>query len=114
MYDDIPVAIKFIADKKSFDHEIMIFEILNATKDKTIEKKGVPRIYYHGQISVCGKKFNIIAMTLFDGTLGDRNKIQEKHLSNLGILQIFKRTVCMPCVVQSFCLNFKLNFNRNY
>lgn len=89
-YDKVTVAIKFIADKKSFDHEIKIYKILNATKDKKIERFGIPRIYYHGKVL---SKYNIIAMTLFEGTLGDRTKIQEKHLSNLGILQIFKRTV---------------------
>lgn len=91
-YDHTTVAIKFILEKESFDHEIKIFETLNATKDEKVERFGIARIYYHGQIL---GKYNIIAMTLFDGTLGDRDKIQEKHLSDLGILQIFKRTVCL-------------------
>lgn len=64
--------------------------MLNATEDSEIEKKGIPRIYYHG--SILGKYF-AIAMTLFDETLDACFKHQNKHFSETTFLLIFKQAV---------------------
>lgn len=67
-----------------------IFEALNATRDPNIEQHDIPRVYYHGKFL---NNYNAIAMTLFDETLHDRYLAQNKSLSDLSILMIFKQAV---------------------
>lgn len=70
-----------------------IFNALNATKNLEIEKHGIPRVYYNGPFL---KHYNAIAMTLFDGTIGDRYKREQEHgrsLPDLTVLSIFLQAV---------------------
>lgn len=68
-FKNVEVAIKIFSKQKSFDREMEILKVLNATDDPKIERLGIPRIFYHGEF--CGDHF-AIAMTLFDGTLSGR------------------------------------------
>lgn len=93
------VAVKIIWDKESMDHEMAIFLALNATNDPEIESHRVPKIFYSG--NVLGK-YNAIAMTLFDETLEDRYKRQNKQpFAIFTVLLIFKQAVGMAEVVVS-------------
>lgn len=74
------------------------FIALNATIDENIEKRGIPRVFYHGKIL---ERHHAIVMTLFEETLYDRFKLQNKKISELSTLLIFKRAVSMICLVQS-------------
>lgn len=83
-------AIKMIYNKDTFEDEMMIFEALNATKNLEIENHGIPRIYYYGEFL---GKYYAIAMTLFDGDLDNRYEKEQKHLTTITILSIFKQAV---------------------
>lgn len=67
-----------------------VFEALNAIRDPYIEQHDIPKIHYHGKIL---DKYDAIAMTLFDETLQARYMAQNKSLSDLSILMIFKQAV---------------------
>lgn len=73
------------------NRELGVFEALNAMRDPNIEQHDIPRIHFHGKI--LNDKFDAIAMSLFDETLQDRYIVQNKNLSDLSILMIFKRAV---------------------
>lgn len=89
-YNGDAVAIKIIWQKKSFDREIEILKALNAIEDLEIERRGVPRLYYHGPFL---RKYRAIAMTLFDGTLKDRCKSTKMPITDVNILMWFRRAV---------------------
>lgn len=78
-------------NEKRYAREIEAYTALNATDDPEIEKRGIPRIYYHGKLF---SERHAIAMTLFEETLYHRFKFQHKNISELSILLIFKRAVC--------------------
>lgn len=67
-----------------------IFQALNATKDLDIEKMGIPRVFYYGIFLL---KYHAIALTLFEGALENRYRLQNEKISDLSILLIFKRMV---------------------
>lgn len=70
----------------------MIFQKLNAVKNPKIENNGIPQVYYYG----CFLKYDAIAMTLFEGSIDDRYKIERKarrKFTDTTILSIFLQTV---------------------
>lgn len=91
-FDKIPVAVKITWDKQAIDREMRIFEALNAVENPNIEKLGIPNVYYYGPII---GRYYAIAMTLCDETIEDRYKEQGEQLSDLSILLILKRAVCI-------------------
>lgn len=91
-YDNESVAVKININEDDFNHEMSVFEALNATADPDIESHGIARIFFSGKFMY----YNAIAMTLFDETLDDRIRKQakqKKKISELSILLIFKRAV---------------------
>lgn len=68
----------------------MILQALNATEDSEIEDKGIPKIYYQAKIL---KVYYAIAMTLFEGSVFDRFKAQNRYMSYTSILLIFREAV---------------------
>lgn len=82
---------KITTDHGCYNREIRTYEALNATTDTTIEQHGIPRIYYNGAFL---KKYRVIAMTLFDGTLEDLYKKKGNISPDFSILLILKQTVC--------------------
>lgn len=91
-YDNVPVAVQIIWNKKRYRREMKAFIALNATNDENIEKHGIHRVFYHGKFLV---RYHVIAMTLCEETLYNRFKLQNKKISELSILLIFKRAVCI-------------------
>lgn len=96
-FDKIPVAIKMTWDKQASDREMRIFEALNAIENPNIENYGIPNAYYHGPI-VGG--YYAMAMTLFDESIEDRYAEQDEQFSDLSILLILKRAVCVKYIFQ--------------
>lgn len=91
VYNNVPVAVQIMWNKKRYNKEMKAYIALNATLDEDIEKKGIPRIFWNGSF----KRHHAIAMTLFEETLYNRFKLQNKKISELSILLIFKRAVCI-------------------
>lgn len=91
-FDKIPVPIKITWDKKAADQEMRIFKALNAVENPKIENYGIPNVYYYGPIN---GGYHAIAMTLFDESVEDRYAVQNEQFSDLSILLILKRAVCI-------------------
>ncbi|XP_031624043.1 casein kinase I-like [Contarinia nasturtii] len=92
------IAIKIFWNEELLNEEIKIYHALNATEDLNIESRGIPKVYYYGPFL---EKYHAIAITLFDGTLRDRFKLQNGHLSDFSILLIFKQAVQTLEFIQS-------------
>lgn len=88
--DNDTVAVKIVWDEETMHDEIKIYRALGALDNPRIEAEGIPRVFFHGLVL---EKYHAIAMTLFEGTLEDRYKQQNKHLERMSILLIFKRLV---------------------
>lgn len=77
--------------------EMKIFDALKPTPNENIIKYKIPTVYYSGPFL---RFFNCIAMTLFDGCLEHRIKLQKKKrqtVSELSVLIIFKQAVRNIC-----------------
>lgn len=94
-FDRETVAVKIVWDQESFNDEVEIYQALGSMNNAKIEDLGIPKVYFYGKVL---SKYFAIAMTVFDGTLLNRYEIQNKHLSNLTILLIFRRWVSIKRV----------------
>lgn len=93
-YDRKQVAVKLTLFESNFDQELKIYKALNATDDPYIERKGIPKVFCHGSfISWTNEKVYFIAMTLFDGDLEARLRLQRGNISDLSLSLIFRRSV---------------------
>lgn len=101
LYNNVPVAVQIMWSKKRYNKEMRAYTALNATLDENIEKKGIPKIFWNGRIF----RHYGIAMTLFEETLYNRFKLQNKKISELSTLLIFKRAVCINYMKLIFFLN---------
>lgn len=90
-YKGQPVAYKLTANETAYKTEIEGFAALNAINNPEIEKCGIPNAYVYG--NEIKHPYWGIGMTLFDENLEERWGLQQKNISELSILLIFKRGV---------------------
>lgn len=100
-HKNVEIAVKITMDQNSYDREMRIYETFNATTDTTIEQHGIPRIYYSGAFL---RKYRVIAMTLFDGTLLDLYEKKGNISPDFSILLILKQTVCAIRLTSQNCI----------
>lgn len=91
MYDGTSVAIKVVWNERKMAREVAVLTRLKAIEKSDIEKHGIPRVYYYGEML---DKYDGIAMSLFQYNLDDiyENTLR-RPLLGIDVLQIFAQAV---------------------
>lgn len=97
--DSRPVAIKFVdsSNEHAAQREYTIYSNLHAIDNATVERFGIPAVYYYGK----WEEFIVMAITLCEGSLNDR---ENDFAFPLNALIVFQQFVSATVLCFSVCL----------
>lgn len=92
IFQSIPVAIKFVAIEHAehVDREYRMFEILGAIGNATVERYGIPAVYYRGIVL---DKYDAVAMTLLGKSIFEKFHELKGKISPISVLLVFQKAV---------------------